>query len=97
MRARARGLFVQLAADATAVDSALGLHSDFKLLSIIKRIKEQSVGAGKNYFTQCTAGSFIHPCSAGMCKIFIMQLDLSECVSKPGEAEAHYNATAKSL
>lgn len=93
MRARARGLFVQLAADVTAVDSALGLHSDFKLLSIIKR----SVGAGKNYFTQCTAGSFIHPCSAGMCKIFIMQLDLSECVSKPGEAEAHYNATAKSL
>jgi len=43
------------------------------------------------------AGPFINACRAGMCKIFIMQLDLSECVSKPGEDGAHYSAAAKSL
>lgn len=98
MKARTGGLFAQLAAEATvAARVLLGVHSDFKLLTINKRIKEQSAGEGKNNFALCTAGSFIHACSAGMCKIFIMQLDLSECVSKPGEAGAHYSATTKSL
>lgn len=92
------GSFAQLTADATLESCVLlGVHSDFKLLTINKRIKEQSAAEGKNHFALCMAGSFIHACSAGMCKIFIMQLDLSECVSKPGEAGAHYSATAKSL
>lgn len=93
MKATTAGLFAQLAADGTiAAHVLLGVHSDFKLLTINKRIKEQ-----RQKQFRPVHGRIFHTCSAGMCKIFIMQLDLYECVSEPGEDGAHYSAAAKSL